>query len=84
MIPCNGWSIRWKPLFRSCPIALLGYYLINVNYRNYWLLLVSLIFFAWGGVSFTAILIGSIILLDLSLYIAMFSHLRSRKYYCGN
>jgi D-alanyl-lipoteichoic acid acyltransferase DltB (MBOAT superfamily) len=49
-------------LYLFLPISLLGYYLINKNYRNYWLLLVSLIFFAWGGPSFTLILIGSIIL----------------------
>lgn len=49
-------------LFLFLPITLLGYYLINKNYRNYWLLLASLIFFAWGGVSFTLILLASIVL----------------------
>ena len=32
----------------------------GLNLRNYWLLLASLVFFAWGGVSFTAILLISI------------------------
>lgn len=49
-------------LFLFLPIALLGYYLCFGKIKNYWLLLVSLIFFAWGGVSYTIILIGSIIL----------------------
>jgi alginate O-acetyltransferase complex protein AlgI len=47
-------------LYLFLPIVLGGYYLINCNYRNYWLLLASLVFFAWGGVSFTAILLISI------------------------
>lgn len=49
-------------LFLFLPVTLLGYYFTNTKYRNYWLLLASFIFFAWGGVSFTAILILSIIL----------------------
>jgi alginate O-acetyltransferase complex protein AlgI len=49
-------------LYLFLPIALLGYYIAGNNYRNYWLLLVSLVFFAWGGVSFTAILLLSIVL----------------------
>ena len=32
-------------LFVFLPITLLGYYLIKGNYKNYWLLVVSLIFF---------------------------------------
>jgi alginate O-acetyltransferase complex protein AlgI len=69
-------------LFLYCflPISLLGYYLINVNYRNYWLLLVSLIFFAWGGVSFTAILIGSIIL-NYFIGLKVQKHLGTRRGY---
>jgi alginate O-acetyltransferase complex protein AlgI len=49
-------------LYLFLPITLLGYYLIDRRYRNYWLLLASLVFFAWGGVSFTLILVGSIVL----------------------
>lgn len=48
-------------LYLFLPVTLLGYYLINKNYRNYWLLGTSLVFFAWGGVSFTIILIASIV-----------------------
>ncbi|HLN53249.1 MAG TPA: MBOAT family O-acyltransferase [Lentimicrobium sp.] len=49
-------------LFLFLPVTLLGYYFANERYRNYWLLFASFIFFAWGGVSFTFILILSIIL----------------------
>jgi alginate O-acetyltransferase complex protein AlgI len=49
-----------SPLF--LPLTLLGYYLVRKEYRNYLLLIASLIFFAWGGVSFTFILIVSILL----------------------
>jgi alginate O-acetyltransferase complex protein AlgI len=49
-------------LYLFLPLTLLGYYLIGKNYRNYWLLFASLIFFAWGGVSFTIILLISIVL----------------------
>ncbi len=49
-------------LFLFLPLTLLGYYLTSKNYKNYWLLFTSLIFFAWGGVSFTFILLFSIVL----------------------
>lgn len=47
-------------LFLFLPLVLLFYYLIRENLRNYLLLVSSLIFFAWGGVSYTALLIISI------------------------
>ena len=49
-------------LYLFLPLCLLGYYLININYRNYWLLFASFVFFAWGGVSYTLILLFSITL----------------------
>jgi alginate O-acetyltransferase complex protein AlgI len=49
-------------LFLFLPITLLGYYMVLKSLKNYWLLLASLIFFAWGGVSYTAILVISVIL----------------------
>ncbi len=48
-------------LFIFLPITLLLYYLIEVKYRNALLLLASIVFFAWGGVSYTVILFISII-----------------------
>ena len=47
-------------LYFFLPLTLSGYYLTPSKFKNYWLLLTSLIFFAWGGVSYTAILIISI------------------------
>ena len=47
-------------LYLFLPITLLGYYLFPKQIKNYWLLLTSLIFFAWGGVSLTALLLVSI------------------------
>lgn len=49
-------------LYLFLPLTLLGYYLSPYKIKNYWLLLTSLIFFAWGGVSLTAILLVSIFL----------------------
>lgn len=48
-------------LFVFLPITLLLYYLFPKNYRNHLLLLLSLIFFAWGGVSNTIIFLFSIL-----------------------
>lgn len=47
-------------LYLFLPLTVLGYYASGRHVRNYWLLLASLIFFAWGGVSFTFVLLGSI------------------------
>lgn len=49
-------------LFLFLPLALLGYFLSPKAIKNYWLLLVSLVFFAWGGVSYSLILIVSVII----------------------
>ena len=47
-------------LFLFLPLVLLFYYLAWDKLRNYLLLISSLIFFAWGGVSYTTLLIISI------------------------
>ncbi|WP_107038124.1 MBOAT family O-acyltransferase [Brumimicrobium mesophilum] len=49
-------------LFAFLPVLLLLYYLTPNKYRNYTLLVFSLIFYAWGGVSYSLILIGSILI----------------------
>lgn len=49
-------------LFLFLPIVLLGYYLLRGKIRNYWLLLVSLVFYAWNKPSFLWILITSILI----------------------
>ncbi|OYT17368.1 MAG: hypothetical protein B7C24_03050 [Bacteroidetes bacterium 4572_77] len=48
-------------LYVFLPIVLLVYYVIKDSYRNYFLFLSSLVFFAWGGVSYSILLIFSII-----------------------
>jgi alginate O-acetyltransferase complex protein AlgI len=48
-------------LFLFLPLVLLGYYLIRTSYRNYFLLLASMIFFAWGGVSYSLLLVASVV-----------------------
>jgi alginate O-acetyltransferase complex protein AlgI len=67
-------------LYLFLPITLLSYYLINIKYRNNLLLLASLIFFAWGGVSLTVILIGSI-LLNYIFGILIQKHIDTKKAY---
>ncbi|MBE5943304.1 MAG: MBOAT family protein [Lachnospiraceae bacterium] len=49
-------------LFVFLPLVVLGYYLIRHELRNYWLLAVSIVFYAWNEPSFTYILIASIII----------------------
>lgn len=48
-------------LFLFLPATLLGYYLINNNYKNIFLLIMSLGFYAWGEPAFVFVMIGSII-----------------------
>ena len=43
-------------LFLFLPVVLLGYYLLRGRARNYWLLLVSLVFYAWNKPEFIFIL----------------------------
>lgn len=62
------------------PLTLLGYYLCIKPLKNYWLLFASLIFFAWGGVSFTLILAGSI-LLNYLFGLQVQNHLQSKAGY---
>ena len=56
-------------LFLYCflPFVLLGNILIQQRYRNKFLLIASLVFYAWGGVTFTFIFMGSVLM----------------NYYCG-
>lgn len=73
-------------LYLFLPITLLGYYLLPIRFKNYWLLLTSLIFFAWGGVSLTIILLISILLnylFGLILYKNIDSPQASRVLFAG-
>ena len=49
-------------IYLFLPLALLFYYTSPRVIKNYILLIASLIFFAWGGVSFTGVLLASIII----------------------
>ncbi len=48
-------------LYLFLPLVLVFYYLAPKPFQNYWLLLASLVFFAWGGVSYTLLLVVSIV-----------------------
>ena len=47
-------------LFIFLPLLIAVYYITPKKFRNYILLLFSLVFYAWGGVSYALILLGSI------------------------
>lgn len=49
-------------LFSFLPITIILYYLFRGTWRNVFLLIASLIFFAWGGVSYSLLLISSILI----------------------
>lgn len=49
-------------LFFFLPLVLLGYYLIKVEYRNIFLLVSSLLFYAWGEPKFVFVIILSILI----------------------
>lgn len=60
------------------PITLAGYYIINPKFRNYWLLLVSLIFFGWSQPHYLWIIILNIVINYTSALLIDRSH-RFRK-----
>ena len=43
------------------PLCLLGYYLINPRFRNVFLLIASVLFYAWGEPKFIYVMLGSIL-----------------------
>lgn len=49
-------------LFVFFPIILFGYYLIKEQYRNYWLLFASLIFFAWSQPNYLWIILLNVLI----------------------
>ena len=64
-------------LFLFLPVVVTGYYLLPRLARNGWLLLTSLIFYAWGEPSFVAVMVLSIVFnFAMALGIA---HFRSRR-----
>lgn len=49
-------------LFRFLPIVLLGYFILPRKFRNLFLLLFSLVFYAWGEPTFVILMIASIVI----------------------
>lgn len=49
-------------LFRFLPVVLFSYYLLPDYFRNFWLLISSLLFYAWGEPKYVVLLIISIII----------------------
>lgn len=49
-------------LFVFLPIVLAGYYLINPRFRNVFLLISSLLFYAWGEPKFVLVMLASILI----------------------
>lgn len=48
-------------LFFFLPLVLMVYFVLPEKMRNYWLLLMSLFFYAWGEPSFVFVMMGSIL-----------------------
>ena len=48
-------------LFLFLPVTLAGYFLLHKRYRNAYLLIMSLLFYAWGEPKFVLVMIGSIV-----------------------
>ena len=46
-------------LFLFLPITIIGYFLIKPKYRNFWLFIMSLVFYAWGGLIYAILFIFS-------------------------
>lgn len=53
-------------LFVFLPVTLAGYYVLRGKGRNYWLLLVSLVFFSWAQPQYAFLITLSILLNYLS------------------
>lgn len=49
-------------LWLFLPLAFCSYYLIDKRFKNILLLISSIIFYAWGGVSYSLIMLSSIII----------------------
>jgi len=49
-------------VFFFLPFVLLGYYLLKIEYRNVYLLITSLLFYAWGEPKFVFVIILSILI----------------------
>ena len=46
-------------LFLFLPITVIGYFFIKPKYKNFWLFIVSFVFYAWGGLIYAILFIFS-------------------------
>lgn len=46
-------------LFLFLPITIIGYFLIKPKYKNFWLFIMSFVFYAWGGLIYAVLFIFS-------------------------
>lgn len=65
-------------LFVFLPVVVIGYYLINPILRNYWLLVMSLLFYAWGEPKYITVMV-SVILINYIAGILLDRSIHSRK-----
>ena len=71
-------------LFAFLPLVLLGTWVMGKRFRNAFLLLASLIFYAWGGVSYSVIILVSILLnYGTGILIARSRNLSPKKWALG-
>lgn len=50
-------------IFFFLPLAIVGYFLFpSIKWKNFWLLVISLFFYAWGGYAFLPVILYSILL----------------------
>ncbi len=70
-------------LFLFLPTVLTGFYLLNARYRNGFLFLSSLLFFAWGGASYSIILVASIVMNYFCGKLIGSDNSKPRKLYLG-
>ena len=65
-------------LFAFFPIVIAVYYMLKESLRNYWLLLASLVFYAWNKPSFLRILLAGIFLNYAGAYLISLTANRSQ------
>jgi len=70
-------------IFYFLPAILLAYYLSPNSWKNYILLLFSVLFYAWGGVSYSAVFVVSVVLNYLFAYRISVSRSRSKTWLIG-
>lgn len=71
-------------LFLFLPITLVGYFLIRLELRNVFLLIMSLIFYAWGEPIYVFLMLGSILINYLTGVLIHFQRIKQSKLFTEN